>query len=128
VRRFPALPSYHVAVRAEVVRRVARSPITTVKEPMPSPVSHVLSSQHPTSTQEELIALKQEQYNTLPSIIGHAPNFPVTSRWTFTSEERAAIAAGRDIWITLLTFGGLLQPILVRAEEPTLEECLHVEL
>lgn len=96
---------------------------------MPRPVSHVLSNAPSSASEaERLIALEQEQYMTLPAIVGQAPTYPITSRWTFTPEERSQIAAGGDIWITLLTFGGGQQPILIRSEEPTLAECLRVEV
>lgn len=68
------------------------------------------------------------EYATLPVVAGNLPYKPMTSRWTFTEEERAQIAAGGDIWVTQLTFGNGLQPILIRTEQPTLAECLDVQL
>lgn len=37
----------------------------------------------------------------------------IVTRWQLTPEDRAAIAAGADVYITLLTFDQPLQPIAV---------------
>jgi hypothetical protein len=92
---------------------------------MPTPVSPVLSS---CSGPEIKIAENQPEYQTLSAIIGEAPYYPVTTRWTFTPEERERIAAGGDIWLTLLTFGTPLQPIMIWPYEPTEEQCRKVEI
>jgi hypothetical protein len=52
----------------------------------------------------------QEQYNPLPAVYLDTPARPVLSRWRLTDEERAAIAAGADVVLTLLTFGHPLTP------------------
>ncbi len=41
------------------------------------------------------------------------PEYLVLSRWPLTSEQRAAIAAGADIYLELLTFNRPLQPIVM---------------
>jgi hypothetical protein len=33
------------------------------------------------------------------------------SRWTFTDEERARIAAGEDVFLGVITFGRPMQPV-----------------
>lgn len=74
--------------------------------------------------EETLVALHQEEYETLPAIIGRKPLVPVTSRWTFSPEERERISKGGDLWITQITFGHLLQPIKLSTEEPCEAELL----
>lgn len=48
----------------------------------------------------------QPEYKPLPSLRG---NGCITSRWTFTPDERQAIANGGDILLTLWT-GGICPP------------------
>lgn len=57
-------------------------------------------------------ARDQPQYRPLPVARLHGPEGRLISRWTFTAEERAKIAAGEDLYIEVLTFGLKLQPIL----------------
>lgn len=60
----------------------------------------------------------QPQYRPLPAIRNtDREDLPVTSRWTFTPEERAAIAAGADLYLTMLTFCTPLQPVLLQVFE-----------
>ncbi len=73
---------------------------------------------------ETLVALHQEQYETLPVVVGKLPYVPVTSRWTFSLEERIAISRGADLWLTQLTFGQALQPVKLSTEKPSKEELL----
>ena len=54
----------------------------------------------------------QPQYQVLPSVRLTGPRGRVISRWSFTPEERAAIAAGADLFLEQLTFNTHLQPIL----------------
>jgi hypothetical protein len=54
----------------------------------------------------------QPEYQVLPSIRYNGPRGRVVSRWTFTPEERAKIAAGEDLYLEQLTFNQHLQPIL----------------
>lgn len=57
----------------------------------------------------------QPEYLPLPSIrYPGNPQGPVTSRWSFTEEERRAIADGADLYLTLLTFHQPLQPVLMQ--------------
>jgi hypothetical protein len=57
-------------------------------------------------------AENQPEYDTLPSL--RSLDGRVTSRWTFTDEERRKIAEGADILLTLYTFNKPLQPIQMR--------------
>jgi hypothetical protein len=60
-------------------------------------------------------AKDQPEYNTLPAITYREnPQVPVTSRWKFTDLERKAIAEGADLYLTLLTFGVALQPVILQ--------------
>jgi hypothetical protein len=59
-----------------------------------------------------VIAETQEQYEDLPSV--RTPGGQVITRWELTDEERAAIAAGGDVWVTLFSHGAIT-PILVLA-------------
>jgi hypothetical protein len=92
------------------------------------PVSQVLSRSKKAGDSETVAALYQPEYVPMPIIMGNAPTYPATCRWTFTQEERAAISAGGDIWITQLTFGNGVTPIRVVAAEPSIEDCMEVEL
>jgi len=57
-------------------------------------------------------AKDQPEYRPLPAVVFHGPERRVISRWTLTADERARIAAGEDLYVEQLTFGGALQPIL----------------
>lgn len=51
----------------------------------------------------------QDEYQGLPAI--RTPAGKVLTRWTFTDEEREAIHAGADVFLTVLTFNQPLQPL-----------------
>lgn len=59
------------------------------------------------------IAEHQPEYETLPAVV--TPDGSVISRWTFTEEERARIAAGEDMYVAMLVglraAGGPLRPV-----------------
>lgn len=57
-------------------------------------------------------AKDQPKYIPLPTVRLKGKEGRVISRWTFTAEERAKIAAGEDLYLEQLTFGSRLQPIL----------------
>lgn len=69
----------------------------------------------------EEITVAEEQLEFKPLVVAcfrypdDDPDYPgmpfVVSRWTFTQEERARIAAGEDIVIAHLTGGGPMQPL-----------------
>jgi hypothetical protein len=77
---------------------------------------------------EQVLAKDQKEYSPLPILRGRGPNYIVMSRWTFTAEERAAIAAGSDLIIAQMTFGQLFQPTMIEhivAETMTEEQLEH---
>jgi hypothetical protein len=57
----------------------------------------------PEGSRAVVIAEHQAEYRDLPSI--RTPNGYVITRWTLTNEERAAVARGEDVFITLLSHG-----------------------
>lgn len=57
-------------------------------------------------------AKDQPEYRPLPVARLKGREGRLISRWTFTPEERARIAAGEDLYLMVLTFGGPLQPFL----------------
>lgn len=61
--------------------------------------------------QEVVYAADQPQYIPLRTLVSAGSERKVISRWTLTPEQRAAIAAGADIFLELWTFGGPLHPI-----------------
>jgi len=69
-----------------------------------------------TGAPEQTFAEKQEEY--LPITVGMYRYQDGTrghlTRWQPTAEERAAIAAGEDIYVLQLNFGTPMTPLLVR--------------
>ena len=69
---------------------------------------------------EVVYAKDQPEYLPLPSLrtkSGH-----VVARWALTDEERALIAEGADVFLTLWTFNHPLQPCslsVINVKEPT---------
>ncbi len=64
----------------------------------------------PDGSKAVVIAEHQSEYRDLPSIrtpLGH-----VITRWTLSSEERAAVAGGEDVYVTLLSRGSI-NPLFV---------------
>lgn len=62
---------------------------------------------------EVVFAVHQPQYEPLHCLVSKDPEKAVLSRWTLTAEQRQAVAAGADLYLTILTFGHPLQPILL---------------
>lgn len=58
------------------------------------------------------LAAQQPQYRPLQIVRLDGAEGRCISRWTFTPDERARIAAGEDLFLEQLTFGTLFQPIL----------------
>lgn len=62
---------------------------------------------------EEIVyGAHQPKYNPLPVI--RDIHGQVVSRWTFSDEERLAIAAGCDLFVCVATFNKRLQPIALK--------------
>jgi hypothetical protein len=74
-----------------------------------------------TGAPEQTLAEEQEDYAPLTVAIygdnGDLGPRTLLSRWRLTDEERAAIAAGEDLYIGLVTFGQPMQPISVQVGE-----------
>lgn len=70
-------------------------------------------------TDEFVIAKDQPEYIPLPAVAIDTPEgIAIVTRWRPDAEERAALAAGADIWLLSLTFGGPLQPVRLTVECP----------
>lgn len=71
-----------------------------------------------TGAHEITLAEDQLEYKPLVAAVYVRPDFGnapmLLTRWTFTEEERAAIAAGEDLYLGVLTFGQPLQPLSVQ--------------
>lgn len=64
----------------------------------------------PDGSRAVVIAEHQAEYLDLPSV--RTPNGYVITRWSLTTEERAAIVRGEDIFVTLLSHGPI-NPLFV---------------
>lgn len=65
------------------------------------------------------LAKDQPEYIPLPiARITSNTMVPLVSRWTFTDEERAAIAAGGDLYLTLYSFGRPHMPVMLTIAPP----------
>lgn len=74
---------------------------------------------------EEIIYAKdQPQYVPIRILLSKTPEGCALSRWTLTPEQRAAVAAGNDIFLEILTFGVSLAPMRmsVRDDMPAMAE------
>jgi len=60
---------------------------------------------------ETVYAKDQPEYIPLRTLASHDAVRRVVSRWSPTLEQRQEIADGKDVFLTLLTFSGPLQPI-----------------
>lgn len=64
-------------------------------------------------SKEVVYAKNQPEYLPLRTLVSKGPEGRVISRWTFSPEQRKAIADGEDIFVMLLTFTQALQPIQI---------------
>lgn len=62
-------------------------------------------------SEEVVYAEKQPQYLPLRTLVSKGRWGRVISRWTFSPEQRKAIAEGADVLLELSTFHEPLQPI-----------------
>lgn len=62
---------------------------------------------------------EQPEYFPIPAVV-FGWGGRVTTRWTFTLEERKLIAEGKDLYLSLLTFGLPMQPIQLAVGEEEL--------
>ena len=75
---------------------------------------------------EKVIAESHADYQSLPSFRTEIASI---SRWKLSDAERAHIAAGGDLFVAQLNFGGSIQPLLPLAmpEDDVLPTVLAVE-
>jgi hypothetical protein len=66
---------------------------------------------------EIVMAKHQPQYNPLRCLPGNTHHGERLSRWTLTSEQRQAVAAGADVFLELVTFEQPMQPIRVAVSD-----------
>lgn len=62
---------------------------------------------------ETTYARNQPPYNPLRVLRSNGQKCAALSRWTFTPEQRRAIADGADLFLEVLTFGNRLQPVRI---------------
>lgn len=69
-----------------------------------------------TGAEEVTVAEDQLEYKPLVAARYQTPDgVPVLlTRWRFTDEDRARVAAGGDLYLSVMTFGQPLQPIGVQ--------------
>lgn len=71
--------------------------------------------------EEQTIAEEQEEYLPVTVAVRLNANYPsaveIITRWTFTAEERARVANGEDIYVTQISFTGMMTPINVGLSE-----------
>ncbi|MDI7267494.1 MAG: hypothetical protein QME96_05825 [Myxococcota bacterium] len=69
---------------------------------------------------EIMLAENQPEYlTTCAAVITYDDgSVGVMTRWRLTDEERQRIAAGEDLYLTLLTFGRPMQPIMLEVGHP----------
>lgn len=67
-----------------------------------------------TTDREIVYGANQSQYTPVHGITSDGPDFRITYRFSLTLEERAALLDGTaDLMVTLLTFGGTPQPVML---------------
>ena len=71
--------------------------------------------------EEVVYAKNQPQYLPLRALVSRGPRGGVISRWTFTSEQRQAIANGADVFLEISTHHEPLQPIRVIVSDGNLD-------
>lgn len=76
------------------------------------PVTPVI---HGLDDEEAVYAKEQPEYMQLPCLRSkkeeEIPQGVILTRWSFTDEERKAIAAGADLFVRTMTFRQPLQPV-----------------
>lgn len=69
--------------------------------------------------QTDIIAKDQKEYLPLPAHVNRESDWrEVTSCWKLTWYERILILFTGRVWSTLMTFGGPVQPQIIRIESP----------
>lgn len=70
---------------------------------------------------EIVIAKDQPEYIPLPAIVLDGPERKIVTRWELDDEDRARLAAGGSVYLSVWTFGAHLQPIELTTIEPQLQ-------
>jgi hypothetical protein len=81
--------------------------------------------------QPEEIVYAKDQPEYLPLPVLRSPQGVVLSRWKLSDQDRAAIAAGADILLSIWTFNRPLSPLLIEVAEvdrSLLDVAAHMEL
>lgn len=86
---------------------------------MPRAISPVLQKY---VDREVIIAKDQPQYMPLPALC--TASGKVLTRWSFTHEERRAIALGADLYLCILACHQPLQPILMEVSNEQAVEAI----
>jgi hypothetical protein len=96
-----------------------------------SVLSYLSPAQHAViyglESREIVFAKDQPEYLPLRTLVSRDPQRQVMSRWTLTPEQRQAVAEGADVFLTLLTFGGPLQPISIAVSKEPSALLLHAD-
>ena len=66
---------------------------------------------------ELIMAKKQKQYRPLRCLPSNDSDGYRMSRWTLTTEQREAVAAGADIFLELMTFNHPMNPIRIAVSD-----------
>lgn len=82
-----------------------------------TPTSPVLPSAK--NVTELVFGAGQPQYVPLPAV--RCTDGTVITRWKLNEAERIKIAVTGEIYLTILTFGEQLQPVVLSADEPKVE-------
>lgn len=80
------------------------------------PISPVLPGQN---CKETIIAEHQDEYENLPAVI--LGDGSVITRWHLTFRERLGLLFKGTFYLTVLTFGGRLNPLHLSTEQPKIE-------
>lgn len=67
---------------------------------------------------EYIYGANQPQYMPLPARTLDGPEAIVITEWQLTEEERALIAAGENIRLSVMTWGEKLQPLKLEITTP----------
>lgn len=84
------------------------------------PVSPVIAGCHQT-----LIAENQPEYETLPAIV--TGDGYVISRWHLSWRERLVVLFNGNIFLSCLTFGRPVQPVILDVEPPRIRVGTYTE-
>lgn len=72
----------------------------------------------PVEFPEQNVIYAKDQPEYLPLPVMREPNGDVTSCWALTWRERVRVLFTGRVWVTQKSFNKLLQPILLRVDDP----------